>query len=764
MDTRTRTASPNNQEVAKNATPPPTQDKISAYYSLVFPHFTFYIQTLSITIGRRCAPNAATSSTAEQTQVDVDLGALKSVSRLHAKIEYDQDEDRFVLVVIGRNGAWVDGVWSGAGTRAPLGERSQIQIASRTFHFVLPPPPPPEDTPSPSSQSSTNRPRSPSVDITSISPPSSQPSHSPPPLPEVKLPPPSPSLSPQLPPTPILAPVPKLKPKAALPPPPQLPNSNAIGKSTKANPKKRKKSDVDPTPVIERPKPEDMPPKPPYTYAQLIYRAIRDIDGKATLQEICNWIIDKYEYYRYADGAWMSSVRHNLSSGRAFLKMERCGGDRGKGFFWSIDEKYAQALEEQESKATQAAAAAALALASGSTDPAVTKGRKKDKGSSVLEPPFKRSVKGDTKNTPLPPPLTSSPLAFKSIGSATAAKSTSLTSPPATSNTVTTSGLATTGVFAYPSHPQQSHTVSASSQGSTTTMYSGVPMTAPNPYAALAQSNWNTQNQAAKPQSPSIPATNPTPSTSTSTPVTSVSPPTAPARPATATATQPPASGASVPDVVIPIELGPIPSTHPDYAPGHPNNSAKEGYMVLHERKLILDPDVFAELTPEMLTELEKMGARAALGVLTNHMIRALKERRARGRGKDRTGKRPKGTKKAAAAATTAPFTNVPLDQARKASAAAAAANKPTGVPNAATSTTAVPESYPTANSMSDVKTSESVVVPPIGTEVVNTVHASATIPADPGSPIIVVDGDSDDEGPAAKKRKMEGGEAMIAA
>jgi len=129
MDTRTRTASPTaDDEHAKHATPPPVQDKISAYYSLVFPHFTFYIQTLSITIGRRCAPNAATSSTAESSQVDVDLGALKSVSRLHAKIEYDQDDDRFVLVVIGRNGAWVDGVWSGAGTRAPLGERYAVGL------------------------------------------------------------------------------------------------------------------------------------------------------------------------------------------------------------------------------------------------------------------------------------------------------------------------------------------------------------------------------------------------------------------------------------------------------------------------------------------------------------------------------------------------------------------------------------------------------------------------------------------------------------
>lgn len=187
--------------------------------------------------------------------------------------------------------------------------RSQIQIASRTFHFVLPPPPPPEDTPSPSSQSSAHRPRSPSIDITSISPPSSQPSHSPPPAIEVPLPPPSPE--------PILqhtSPLagPKLKPQLYKPQPqppllpqPELPNSNSIGKSGKNNPKKRKKSDIDPPPIVERPRPEDIPPKPPFTYAQLIYRSIKELGGKATLQEICSWIMNAHEYYRYADGAWM---------------------------------------------------------------------------------------------------------------------------------------------------------------------------------------------------------------------------------------------------------------------------------------------------------------------------------------------------------------------------------------------------------------------------------------------------------------------------
>lgn len=171
--------------------------------------------------------------------------------------------------------------------------RSQVQIASRTFNFVLPPPPPPEDTPSPSSQSSANRQRSPSLDITSISPPSSPASNFPPPPEELK-----PVI---LPPEPQV----KLLSQPSAPLQPQLPNSNAIGKANKVNSKKRKKSDVNAPPPPPRPKPEDMPSKPPFTYAQLIYRAIKSIGGKATLQEICNWIMTTHEYYRYADGAWM---------------------------------------------------------------------------------------------------------------------------------------------------------------------------------------------------------------------------------------------------------------------------------------------------------------------------------------------------------------------------------------------------------------------------------------------------------------------------
>ncbi|KAF8803804.1 hypothetical protein BYT27DRAFT_7340618 [Phlegmacium glaucopus] len=731
MDTRTRSTSPTGGEQPRPATPPPVQDKISAYYSLVFPHFTFYIQTLSITIGRRCAPNAATSSTADQSPVDVDLGALKSVSRLHAKIEYDQEEDRFVLVVIGRNGAWVDGVWSGSGTRAPLGERSQIQIASRTFHFILPPPPPPEDTPSPSSQSSANRPRSPSVDITSISPPSSQPSHSPPPPIEAKLEPPP---EPQLPP----------KPKGKTQPQPQLPNSNAIGKSNKASSKKRKKGDPDPVPVLERPKPEDMPPKPSLTYAQLIYRAIKDIGGKATLQEICTWIMNTHDYYRFADGAWMSSVRHNLSSGRAFLKMERCGGDRGKGFFWSIDEKHAQALEEQESKLQQAAAAAAQGISL--TTEAPTKSRKRDKG-ALLEPPLKRSVRGDLNGALLPPPLTSAPLyrgstTTTTVSTAPVSRVSSSSSPPVPAVPAAAGTPAVTGVFPYTSQPS-----SALTSGHTS-----APLSAMNPYAALTQANWGLHPpvplSVAATSSATPTTVSPVPSTST-TSVSHIA--STSARPALLQQPTP------VPDVVIPIVLGPIPPTHPDFAPNHPNNSAKEGYMVLHERKLILDPDVFVGLTNEMLAELEKMGARAALAVLTNHMVRALKERRAKGRGKERGGRRLRGTGGRGGMTRKAgqtPFTNVPLDHTKKRTGAAL--EKPTEADLCMAGSNARMEMKPPAS------VPGSILDPiPIGSQVTHAIEDDGkTSQAEPGSPLIVID-DSENEEPAAKKRKVDGGLAM---
>ncbi|KAJ6516160.1 hypothetical protein C8R45DRAFT_1067508 [Mycena sanguinolenta] len=626
MDVRSTSPDPATQESS-------AAEKISAYYSLVFPTVTFYVRTLSVTIGRRCIPNPnlATSSAPDNLQVDVDLGALKSVSRLHAKIEYDQEEDRFMLLVVGRNGAWVDGVWSASGTRAPLGERSQIQIASRTFHFVLPPPPPPEDTPSPSSQSSNARARSPSVDITSISPPSTPQSHSPPPI-DAKPPPPLPE--PQIP-TP--------KPTAA-----------------KTNPKKRKKPEP---PSPQKPKPAAVPPeipeKPSLTLRQLIQNAIKDLGGKATLQDVCTWIMNNYEHYQHVDDKWMSSVRHTLSSDKHFKKMERCSAPKGKGYFWSIDE------DVEEAPTTQSLTGAKGTTASPAKPTKAGKGTKKKDKSSI-----KSEIKAE-----IPPLLTPTPQEIKP----------SVTTPAPTTKATAAPGPPVAPTLTAPAVPPPSQVtgVFAYSALSSSSSYPSQ-----NPYAALTQGKWSMSSAAPSTSAASVAATTPAPPPTSSSAV-----PAPTAQPAAPTS-----------DVSIPIILGPIPPTHSDYAPTHPNNSAKQGYMILHERTLILDPDVFSGLSKEMLKELEAMGARKALGVLAEHMLRVLKERRAasRGRGRGRGRVRP-----------------------------------PNGRP--------VPP--PPANASG---AATAVVPPPAPAPV-----AAAAAGARADSPLVIID-DSDEDVPAAKRRKVE--------
>lgn len=171
--------------------------------------------------------------------------------------------------------------------------------------------------------------------------------------------------------------------------------------------------------------------------------------------------------------------------------------------------------------------------------------------------------------------------------------------------------------------------------------------------------------------------------------------------------------------------------------------------MVLHERKLILDPDVFAGLTKEMLVELEKMGARAALAVLTNHMVRALKERRAKGRGKERGGRRPRGAGgRGGRARKTGQITNVPSKDL----------------------TGAAPEKSMEADRVvagnMEMKPPTSVLgstpdPTPITGQVTHSIEdGGKSSQAEPGSPLIVVD-DSENEEPATKKRKVEGGLAI---
>jgi hypothetical protein len=154
--------------------------------------------------------------------------------------------------------------------------------------------------------------------------------------------------------------------------------------------------------------------------------------------------------------------------------------------------------------------------------------------------------------------------------------------------------------------------------------------------------------------------------------------------------------------------------------------------MVVHDKKLILDPGVFAGLAKEKLEELERMGTRAALPILTEHMVKVLKRRRAKERGKGRKRGTGKGVENTGTVGT--PFTTAPLEP-RK--AAGGAIDSDTQMDANLTVT-------------GDTETVGTQAKPPVHV----TIPVPDPVPMEQEDVIVIVD-DTDDEGPSAKRRKV---------
>lgn len=323
----------------------------------------------------------------------------------------------------------------------------------------------------------------------------------------------------------------------------------------------------------------------------------------------------------YRDSYMQNSVRHNLSSGRAFKKMERSTGEHGKGFFWSVDPQFEHTFEEQEAKVL----AHAQSLAQEQTQPRDSshgqglgssggKDGKRKKGVPA-DPPLKRSVKNG--NGPLPPPLTSTPLPLLSRPVLV-----SLSSAPIPSTTAVngTSSRQESGDGQIKTESATSEDIELSVRASTQT---------PKSLDIVAGSSSTTPTATLS-------------STSNLSPLSSI-----------------PGS------VRLPIMVGHVPSSDPSVS-GPTENPPP---IVLHNNSLVLSPLIFSSLTPEQLKALEEMGAQRALEVLQAHIVRYLKERMGRRKKRKAGGEKRKEDAKAEGAERQCPFTTVPLPRRGGASA-----------------------------------------------------------------------------------------------
>ncbi|EAU35186.1 forkhead box protein C2 [Aspergillus terreus NIH2624] len=327
------------------------KQSVRAYAKIAGRNWTYYVKTLHVNIGREPdreqkldeQSSPVTIAARALPEVNVDLGPSKFVSRLHAEIFYDGEETAsWHIRVNGRNGVRLNNGVLKRGADAILSCGDIIEIANTQMMFVTP-----GDKANihPSFVERAQRLANGEEELPAWD--ASQHAH------------PAHGASLETAPAtsqPSLAPAPQFL-KRQVTPPPRSPDT--VGARTaKQSPLYNRGMMMESTEEIDYSKDAAKDLKPPYSYATLIAQAIfSSEEEKLTLNNIYNWIMEKYAFYRHSQSGWQNSIRHNLSLNKAFQKVPRRTDEPGKGMKWQIVPEYREEYwKKQLRKGTQSSA------------------------------------------------------------------------------------------------------------------------------------------------------------------------------------------------------------------------------------------------------------------------------------------------------------------------------------------------------------------------------------------------------------------------
>ncbi|KAL4906246.1 hypothetical protein BDW74DRAFT_140154 [Aspergillus multicolor] len=315
------------------------KQSIRAYAKIAGRNWTYYVKSLHVNIGREPdreqkldeQSSPVTIAARALPEVHVDLGPSKFVSRLHAEIFYDGEETAsWHIRVNGRNGVRLNQAILKRGTDAVLSCGDIIEIANTSMMFVTP-----GDKANihPSfverAQRIANGEEDPNWDANHHAHPQQTPT-----VPKTQE-----AAVPHTTGVPALAPAPQFL-KRQVTPPPRSPDTVGA-KTAKQSPLYNRGMMMESTEEIDYSNDAAKDLKPPYSYATLIAQAIfSSEEEKLTLNNIYNWIMDKYAFYRHSQSGWQNSIRHNLSLNKAFQKVPRRTDEPGKGMKWQIAPEY----------------------------------------------------------------------------------------------------------------------------------------------------------------------------------------------------------------------------------------------------------------------------------------------------------------------------------------------------------------------------------------------------------------------------------------